>query len=201
MIHPVILCGGSGTRLWPVSRKTFPKQFAPLVDEESLYQKTLKRFAAAPFTAPLVVTAEDFRFLARGQAAAVGIDDARIVIEPQGRDTAPAVAIAALILEEDADALMLIAPSDHLIGDAAAFHETVAAGVRDAHGGAFVTAEVTIGDEVRLVAENESVYIPLGMKHRMANKGRVPMYLIEVQTGAYLGEDDIERYEDVYHRV
>jgi mannose-1-phosphate guanylyltransferase/mannose-6-phosphate isomerase len=470
MIYPVILCGGSGTRLWPVSRKTFPKQFAPLVCEESLYQKTLTRFAAATFTAPLVVTAEDFRFLAREQAAAVGIDDARIVIEPQGRDTAPAVAIAALMLEEDADALMLIAPSDHLIGDVHAFHEAVAAGMEDARGGAFVTfgvpptrpetgygylqladaptpggttplrafrekpdlatadafvasgdylwnagiflvrvsallaayeahapemldlcraalqsceedlgflrlaaepyaalspisfdyaimeraepvvavplhagwsdigawdtlwaaserdedgnagvgsvtaidckdsylrseskdlrlvglglenmvavamrdavlvadrsrvqdvkgvvdvlraasapqaddyprfhrpwgwyetlclgsrfqvkrimvkpggilslqshmhrsehwvvvsgtAEVTIGDAVRLVSENESVYIPLGTKHRMANKGRVPMYLIEVQTGSYLGEDDIERYEDVYNRA
>jgi mannose-1-phosphate guanylyltransferase/mannose-1-phosphate guanylyltransferase/mannose-6-phosphate isomerase len=470
MIHPVILCGGSGTRLWPVSRKTFPKQFAPLVGEESLFQMTLKRFAAAPFTAPLVVTGEDFRFLAREQAAAVGIDDAHVVIEPQGRDTAPAVLIAALMLEEDADALMLIAPSDHLIGDADAFRAAVAAGVEAAHDGAFVTfgvpptrpetgygylhlaaapcpgaptplrsfrekpdlataeafvasgdylwnggiflvqvstllaayeshapemvelcraalrsgeedlgflrlaaepyaalspisfdyaimeraepvvavpleagwsdlgawdaiwtaaerdengtasvgpvtaidckdsylrsesdglrlvglglenmvaiamrdavlvadrarvqevkgvvetlrkaaapqadeyprfhrpwgwyetlclgtrfqvkrimvkpggtlslqshmhrsehwvvvsgtAEVTIGEEVRLVAENESVYIPLGTKHRMANKGRVPMYLIEVQTGAYLGEDDIERYEDVYHRT
>jgi mannose-6-phosphate isomerase-like protein (cupin superfamily) len=63
------------------------------------------------------------------------------------------------------------------------------------------TAEVTIGEDVQLVAENESVYIPLGTKHRMANKGRVPMYLIEVQTGAYLGEDDIVRYEDVYNRA
>jgi mannose-1-phosphate guanylyltransferase/mannose-1-phosphate guanylyltransferase/mannose-6-phosphate isomerase len=63
------------------------------------------------------------------------------------------------------------------------------------------TAEVTIGDEVRLVSENESVYIPLGARHRMANPGRVPMYLIEVQTGTYLGEDDIVRYEDVYNRA
>jgi mannose-1-phosphate guanylyltransferase/mannose-6-phosphate isomerase len=63
------------------------------------------------------------------------------------------------------------------------------------------TAEVTIGEETRLVTENQSVYIPLGVRHRMANKGRVPMYLIEVQTGAYLGEDDIVRYEDVYNRA
>jgi mannose-1-phosphate guanylyltransferase/mannose-1-phosphate guanylyltransferase/mannose-6-phosphate isomerase len=62
------------------------------------------------------------------------------------------------------------------------------------------TAEVTIGDDVRLVTENESVYIPLGRKHRMANRGQLPMYLIEVQTGAYLGEDDIIRYEDMYNR-
>ena len=62
------------------------------------------------------------------------------------------------------------------------------------------TAEVTLGEEVKLVSENQSVYIPLGTKHRMANPGKVPMYLIEVQTGSYFGEDDIERYEDVYNR-
>jgi mannose-1-phosphate guanylyltransferase/mannose-1-phosphate guanylyltransferase/mannose-6-phosphate isomerase len=62
------------------------------------------------------------------------------------------------------------------------------------------TAEVTVGDTIRLVTENEGVYIPLGAKHRMANRGKLPMYLIEVQTGAYLGEDDILRYEDVYNR-
>ena len=63
------------------------------------------------------------------------------------------------------------------------------------------TAEVTIGDEVKLVTENQGVYIPLGARHRMANPGKVPMYLIEVQTGAYLGEDDIVRYEDIYNRA
>ncbi len=63
------------------------------------------------------------------------------------------------------------------------------------------TAEVTIGEDVKLVTENQSVYIPLGTKHRMANPGRVPMYLIEVQTGSYLGEDDIVRYEDIYNRT
>lgn len=62
------------------------------------------------------------------------------------------------------------------------------------------TAEVTVGDEVKLVSENQGVYIPLGERHRMANPGKVPMYLIEVQTGAYLGEDDIVRYEDIYDR-
>ena len=62
------------------------------------------------------------------------------------------------------------------------------------------TAEVTLGEEIRLVTENEGVYIPLGTVHRMANRGQVPMYLIEVQTGSYLGEDDIVRYEDVYGR-
>ncbi len=63
------------------------------------------------------------------------------------------------------------------------------------------TARITVGEEVRLLTENQSVYIPLGAVHRMENPGKVPMYLIEVQTGTYLGEDDIERYEDVYHRT
>jgi mannose-1-phosphate guanylyltransferase/mannose-6-phosphate isomerase len=63
------------------------------------------------------------------------------------------------------------------------------------------TAEVTIGEETKLVTENEGVYIPLGTMHRMANPGKLPMYLIEVQTGAYLGEDDIVRYEDIYNRA
>lgn len=470
MIHPVILCGGSGTRLWPVSRKAFPKQFAPLVGESSLYQMTLRRLSGEAMAAPLIVTAEDFRFLATEQAIAAGVPDARVIVEPTGRDTAPAILIAALMLEQEGNPLMLIAPSDHLIDDTDAFQAAVAAGAGAAGDGTFITfgvtpdrpetgygylelpcipengepvrlksfrekpdpataetflasgsylwnagiflvqasdliaayeahapdmldlcrsaiadgvqdldffrlasdsygalrpisfdyaimekvdpvmtvplscgwtdlgawdalwkmserdadgtatagsvtaidcsdsylrsenadiqlvglglqdivavamkdamlvadrsraqdvkfvvdtlrragraqaddyprfhrpwgwyetlcmdsrfqvkrimvkpggtlslqshmhrsehwvvvsgtAEVTIGDEVRLVTENESVYIPLGARHRMANKGRVPMYLIEVQTGSYLGEDDIVRYEDVYNRA
>jgi mannose-1-phosphate guanylyltransferase/mannose-1-phosphate guanylyltransferase/mannose-6-phosphate isomerase len=470
MIHPVILCGGSGTRLWPVSRKSFPKQFAPLVSRDSLYQTTLRRFAVEGYDAPLVLTGDGFRFLATDQAREAGLADARIVVEPVGRDTAPAILTAALMLEDDPEALMLIAPSDHVIPDEAGFHRAVEAGRAAARDGALVTfgvkpdrpetgygyleldgiagdgaavplksfrekpdaeaaqsmleagsylwnagiflarvrdlvaayeahapemiapvrraisegaedlgffrlgaeaygdapatsfdyaimekaervaavpleagwsdlgawdalwqtsdrdeagnatsgpalaidcegsylrsedasirlvglgltdvvavamrdavlvadrgraqdvkrvvetlrgieavqaddyprfhrpwgwyetlclggrfqvkrimvrpggvlslqshvhrsehwivvagtAEVTIGDEVRLVSENESVYIPLGARHRMANPGRVPMYLIEVQTGTYLGEDDIVRYEDVYNRA
>jgi mannose-1-phosphate guanylyltransferase/mannose-6-phosphate isomerase len=73
LIHPVILCGGSGTRLWPVSRKAYPKQFAPLVGRESLYQMTLRRFAAEGFAAPLVMTGDTFRFMATDQAAESGL--------------------------------------------------------------------------------------------------------------------------------
>ncbi|MDG4649645.1 mannose-1-phosphate guanylyltransferase/mannose-6-phosphate isomerase [Roseibacterium sp. SDUM158017] len=143
MIHPVILCGGSGTRLWPVSRKTFPKQFAPLLGQQSLYQMTLRRLAGETMAAPLVITAEEFRFIATEQARAAGVSDARVIVEPLGRDTAAAVLTAALMLDGQKDALMLIAPSDHLIEDADAFRAAVEAGVPAAREGAFVTFGVT----------------------------------------------------------
>ena len=143
VIHPVILCGGSGTRLWPVSRKAFPKQFAPLVGSDSLYQMTLKRFSAAGFAAPLVMTGDAFRFLATDQAAGMGLSDARVVVEPSGRDTAPAILTAALMLEETPDALMLVAPSDHVIGDPEAFRAAIVRGADAALTGAFVTFGVT----------------------------------------------------------
>ncbi len=138
-IHPVILCGGSGTRLWPSSRKAFPKQFSPLVGSESLYQKTLRRLSGPMFSAPLVMTHEDFRFIAREQAEAVGLMDARVVLEPTARDTAPAILSAALIHADSPDDLLLVAPSDHLIEDVEAFHGAIRAGVEAARGGSLVT--------------------------------------------------------------
>jgi mannose-1-phosphate guanylyltransferase / mannose-6-phosphate isomerase len=144
MIHPVILCGGSGTRLWPASRKAYPKQFVPLLGSESLFQATLRRFAGADFAAPLIMTAEDFRFMAMEQAAATGLADARVVIEPVARDTAPAVLAAALVLAaEDEGAMMLVAPSDHVIADLPAFLRAVREGAEAAGQGALVTFGVT----------------------------------------------------------
>ena len=139
MIHPVILCGGSGTRLWPTSRRAYPKQFAPLMGAESLYQTTLRRFSGPDFAAPLVMTGDEFRFLATEQAAAIGLADARVVVEPAARDTAPAILTAALMLQDDPDALMLVAPSDHVIADVPAFLEAVAQGAGAARDGALVT--------------------------------------------------------------
>ncbi len=143
MIHPVILCGGSGTRLWPASRKAFPKQFAPLLGTESLYQQTLHRLAGPGFTRPLVVTNVDFRFLAAQQAAGIGQTDARVVVEPAARDTAPAILAAALMIAREApegdEALMLVAPSDHVMGAPDAFNEAVAAGAEAARDGMLVT--------------------------------------------------------------
>jgi mannose-1-phosphate guanylyltransferase/mannose-1-phosphate guanylyltransferase/mannose-6-phosphate isomerase len=138
MIQPVILCGGSGTRLWPSSRRAYPKQFTPLLGPESLYQQTLRRLSGPGFAAPIVMTGEEFRFMAADQAAAIGLADARLVVEPAPRDTAPAILTAALMLREAPQTLMLIAPSDHVIGDTAAFLAAVEAGAEAAAGGALV---------------------------------------------------------------
>jgi mannose-1-phosphate guanylyltransferase/mannose-1-phosphate guanylyltransferase/mannose-6-phosphate isomerase len=145
MIHPVILCGGSGTRLWPASRKAYPKQFAPLVGTESLYQTTLRRLSGPDFGQPVVMTNADFRFLAAQQAAETGLSDAQVVIEPEMRDTAPAILAATLLVAAEAgeDALVLVAPSDHVIGDADAFTQAVRHGAAAAMQGALVTFGVT----------------------------------------------------------
>jgi mannose-1-phosphate guanylyltransferase/mannose-6-phosphate isomerase-like protein (cupin superfamily) len=401
MMTPVLLCGGSGTRLWPLSRKSYPKQFVPLVGEETLFQASARRLSGPEFAAPLVLTNSDFRFIVTEQLVGAGIDPGAILIEPEGRNTAPAILAAALYLRaQGSDDPMLVAPSDHVVPDAAAFRAAVAAGLPAAEEGRIVTfgitpnrpetgygyletagtpepgqitdltrfvekpdetraaemlaagnlsvvpfdggwsdlggwdavwreagpdehgvvtsgpataidcddsllrseaegleivgiglknvmaiampdavlvadmgraqdvrlavdalkargakqatafpkdhrpwgwfetlvlddrfqvkrilvhpgaalslqshvhrsehwivvagtAKVTVNGEVRLLTENQSVYIPLGAVHRMENPGKVPMVLIEVQTGAYLGEDDIVRYEDVYAR-
>jgi len=140
VITPVILCGGSGTRLWPVSRQAYPKQFAPLVGDESLFQQTLRRFAGPAYGAPVVMTANDYRFLATDQAAGIGMSDAQVIIEPTARDTAPAILAAALFLmKSDPDAMMIVAPSDHVIADGAAFHAAVEAGAAAAAKGNLVT--------------------------------------------------------------
>ena len=125
LVHPVILCGGAGTRLWPASRTAYPKQFARLIGDHSLFQMTLRRFTGPDFAAPLVMTENDFRFMATEQCGQMGLADARVVVEPSRRDTAPAILAAALMLEDTPDAFMLIAPSDHVIDDLPAFLEAV----------------------------------------------------------------------------
>lgn len=142
-LHPIILCGGSGTRLWPLSRSAYPKQFVPLLGENSLYQGTLRRFSGEGFAAPLVMTGEEFRFMAVEQADALGLTDARVVVEPAARDTAPAILAAALMLEDTPDDLMLVAPSDHVIADVDVFHAAIDAGRVAAEDGALVTFGVT----------------------------------------------------------
>ena len=143
-ITPVILCGGSGTRLWPVSRKAYPKQFAALLGPESLYQATLRRLSGPEFDAPLVMTNDAFRFTAVEQAAAIGMSDARVVVEPSMQDTAPAILAAALCLADAPDTVMLIAPSDHVIRDEAAFRAAIRTGAQAARDtGALVTFGIT----------------------------------------------------------
>jgi mannose-1-phosphate guanylyltransferase/mannose-6-phosphate isomerase len=128
MITPIILCGGAGTRLWPSSRQTFPKQFAPLFGTLSPYQSLLGVFSESGFDAPLVTTRTEFRFLAEDQAHEMGVWDARFLLEPEGRGTAASVLAAALAIEGDPDAVVLIAPIVHFAGEP----ETVRAALRDA---------------------------------------------------------------------
>ncbi len=117
-IHPVILCGGSGTRLWPASRKACPKPFLPLLGEETLFAQALGRVAGDDrFAAPLVVAGTEHAALVMAQLG--DSPGARLVIEPQAKNTAPAIALAAALLP--ADAVMLVCPSDHHIADRAAF--------------------------------------------------------------------------------
>ena len=139
-ITPILLCGGSGTRLWPLSRKSYPKQFVPLVGEETLFQASALRLSGAGYAAPMVLTNSDFRFIVTEQLAGIGIDPGAILIEPAGRNTAPAVLAAALYLEKsDPEGLMLVAPSDHVVPDAPAFRAAVQAGQAAAEAGQIVT--------------------------------------------------------------
>ncbi|MDT0681541.1 mannose-1-phosphate guanylyltransferase/mannose-6-phosphate isomerase [Roseicyclus sp. F158] len=125
-IVPVILCGGSGTRLWPLSRKSYPKQFAKLTGEDTLFQQSAKRLTGPSYAPPVVVTAADFRFIVTEQLLAARIDPGAILIEPEARNTAPAILAAALWLRKtDPGGLMLVAPSDHVIPDDAAFRAAV----------------------------------------------------------------------------
>lgn len=140
-IHPVVLSGGSGTRLWPLSRADYPKQLLALTEADSLFIATLKRVAEAKdFAAPLLVASEALRFLLLGQCQAAGIEPQTIILEPMGRNTAPAVLAAALYLaRKDPDAFMLVLPSDHLIGDLAAFHRAIATARPAAEAGRLMT--------------------------------------------------------------
>jgi len=139
MITPVILAGGSGTRLWPLSRKSYPKQFAAFDGDRSLFQDTVLRFSGADMGRPVVVTSEDFRFIVTEQLGEVGVLPDQVFVEPEGRDTAAAILLAALAMAEDPDRLLLVAPSDHAIPDAAAFRTAVEAGAASAQEGRIVT--------------------------------------------------------------
>ncbi|WP_417588630.1 mannose-1-phosphate guanylyltransferase/mannose-6-phosphate isomerase [Pararhodobacter oceanensis] len=140
MITPVLLCGGSGTRLWPLSRKSYPKQFSKLTGEESLFQASALRLTGAGFAPPVVVTGADFRFIVTEQLAQVELAPAAILIEPAPRNTAPAILAAALSVQaRDPEALLLIAPSDHVIPDAARFCDAVRAAEATARDGQLVT--------------------------------------------------------------
>lgn len=137
---PVILSGGSGTRLWPLSREAFPKQFLALVGERSMLQDTWARVAPLATAAPVVVANEEHRFMVAEQLRESGCEGATILLEPAARNTAPAIAVAALeAMRDGADPLLLVLPSDHVITDAAAFRAAVTAAAGAAEQGALVT--------------------------------------------------------------
>jgi len=138
-IIPILLAGGAGTRLWPVSRDALPKQFLPLVGERSTYQETLLRVRHPIFAQPIVITGPDFHFFARRQAEEVGVD-ATVVIEPARRDSGPAVAAATIVAAlRDPQAIVLALAADHIILDADAFRTTCLAGRAAAETGHIVT--------------------------------------------------------------
>lgn len=144
MIYPTILCGGSGTRLWPLSRKSFPKQFAPLLGDETLFQASARRLAGAEFAAPLIVTNTDFRFIATQQLAEIGVTPSAVMVEPFGRNTAPAVLAAALwVQKQDPNGVLLVMPSDHAIPDDAGFRATILKGMDAVNAGQIVTFGIT----------------------------------------------------------
>ncbi|MBL9051538.1 MAG: mannose-1-phosphate guanylyltransferase/mannose-6-phosphate isomerase [Tabrizicola sp.] len=140
-IFPVLLCGGSGTRLWPVSRKSFPKQFVPLAGAGTLFQAAAGRMRGVDGVGnPLVITNSDFRFIVAEQLAAEDIRPSAILIEPAARNTGPAVLAAAIHLAaSDPEALMLVMPTDHSIPDVDAFRAAIDAGVPRARAGQIVT--------------------------------------------------------------
>ncbi|SKA27677.1 mannose-1-phosphate guanylyltransferase/mannose-6-phosphate isomerase [Novilysobacter spongiicola] len=141
MLHPVVLSGGSGTRLWPLSRQNQPKQFLALVGDRSLYQETVLRANALPgVQPPITVCSDDHRFMVGEQLQAVGVASGGILLEPMARNTAPAIALAALqALRLDPEATLLVMPADHLIEDEGAFRAAVGAAMALGEEGWLVT--------------------------------------------------------------
>ena len=151
MLTPLILSGGSGTRLWPLSRELYPKQLLPLVGDNTMLQETIQRVAGLPgLAAPIVVCNESHRFMVAEQLREIGTPAQAIILEPVGRNTAPAVAVAALVALEasgstDPDPLLLVLPADHVLKDVAAFRAAVQTGREAALTGKLVTFGVVPG--------------------------------------------------------
>ena len=144
VLHPVILAGGSGTRLWPLSRQRLPKQFLPLLSERTLLQETLSRLDGMTVADPLIVCNEAHGFLASGQSNEIEKKVLSIILEPEGRNTAPALTLAALFLkdftaDQSSDPVMLVMPADHVIKDVQGFQAAVGVGAGLAERGYLVT--------------------------------------------------------------
>ena len=174
-LSPVIIAGGSGTRLWPLSREQHPKQFLPLMGRLTMLQETLRRLDGIDDVAdPTLVCNEAHRFLVAGQMREVGIRPSAIIVEPEGRNTAPALTLAALRLIEtaqshDRDPLMLVMPADHLVQDLKTFHSAVQVGASIADGGQLVTFGVVPG-----APETGYGYIRKGQEFNVHSIGESP---------------------------
>ncbi len=170
-ITPVILAGGEGTRLWPVSRKSFPKQFECFGGEASLFQQALQRLSGTKFRDPLVLTGHKFRFMVTDQAAQVNHDIDTILIEPEGRDTAPAILSAALFLERrHPRSLMLVAPADHSIPNVHLFQDAIERGRKAAQAGAIITLGIAPKRP-----ETGYGYLELSPKSDLGNLAPIPV--------------------------
>jgi mannose-1-phosphate guanylyltransferase len=144
MIIPVILAGGSGSRLWPLSRQLNPKQFLPLTDDRTMLQATLSRLKGLDVEVPLVVCNDEHRFLVAEQLRAIGVDNAQILLEPVGRNTAPAIALAAMsAMQRNPEAVLLVLAADHVLKDEQAFRASVNTAISFAEDGKLVTFGVT----------------------------------------------------------
>jgi mannose-1-phosphate guanylyltransferase/mannose-6-phosphate isomerase len=186
MLYPVILSGGSGTRLWPLSREHYPKQLLCLHGEHTLLQQTVLRLdGLQDIAAPLIVCNEEHRFLIAEQLRELGLDPLDILLEPVGRNTAPALTLAALRLrEEAADGVMLVMPADHIVRDAGAFHAAVHEGADHARAAQLVTFGI-----VPTSPETGYGYIRRGANSRVAafvekpDRAKAEQYL---KSGEYL---------------
>lgn len=146
MITPVIMAGGSGTRLWPLSRQLNPKQFLKLIGEKTMLQQTLERLQGLPCNSPIAVCNEEHRFLAGEQILEMGIKDFSIILEPSPKNTAPAIALAAIhAMNSDENPILLVLPADHIVADADAFRKAVMDALPSAEEGRLVTFGVVPG--------------------------------------------------------
>ena len=140
-IQPIILAGGSGTRLWPLSRQNFPKQFSKIIGTNSLFQETLLRFKSSKklsFENPVIITGEDFRFIVKEQLEEMLIEPKSIIIEPSGKNTGPALLAATLSQQKENNSHFIMSPSDHYIADTNQFHSDIKLGLNDSENGNFV---------------------------------------------------------------
>src|SRR6056300_635857 len=146
-ITPILLAGGSGTRLWPSSRKTYPKQFMQLTASETLFQQSAQRVLGSnflQFNQQLIITNSHFRFIVREQLQNIGINPRRIIIEPEPKNTAPAIIAATIFAQKDnKDAVIITTPTDHVISDTENFHKAIKIGLNEIENGKIVTFGIT----------------------------------------------------------